>query len=227
MFEILVVEDNPEISRVIIKYLERENYFCTLAEDGFEALEKFADNKYHLVILDIMLPGIDGFEILSNIRDTSDIPVIMLTARQSEIDRIKGFAKGADDYVIKPFSPRELVSRVKVFLKRVYKENDEAFVSSGNLKLFTSSFRLEKDNQKIELTTAEFKIITALFRNKNQYLSREQLIEQAFGLDYEGNDRSIDSIIKRIRQKIEDNPGKPEYIKSKYGYGYMLGGKEE
>ena len=227
MYNILVVEDEPEISQIIIKYLKKEYYSCSLAENGFDALELFAEKNFHLVILDIMLPGIDGFEILKNIRESSDIPVIMLTAKQSEVDRIKGFAKGADDYVIKPFSPRELMSRVKVFLKRVYNIKDEIIIETGPFKLYTSSMKLFKNNTEITLTTVEYKLIYSMLRNINQYLSRNQLIEQSFGLDYDGTDRSIDTYIKRIRHKIEDNPQKPTYIKSKYGYGYMFEGEKK
>lgn len=226
MYNILLVEDEPKISSIVIKYLQNEGYSCSLAENGFDALEMFSKNSFHLIILDVMLPGIDGFEILSNIREFSDIPVIMLTARQGEIDRIKGFAKGADDYVIKPFSPRELVSRVRVFLKRVYNFDSANYIQMGPFRLYPGTMKLEKNEKEIELTSTEFKLISVMLKNKNQYLSRDQLIELAFGSSYDGTDRSIDSYIKRIRQKIEDNPKEPVFIKSKYGYGYMFGGIE-
>lgn len=134
MYRILVVEDQKEISDILIKYLEKEGYNATVAGNGFEALELFGNQDFHLVLLDIMMPGINGFEVLREIRRISDVPVIMLTAKQEEVDRLKGFETGADDYVIKPFSPRELIKRIQVFLKRIYSEFDEIVYQYRNLK---------------------------------------------------------------------------------------------
>jgi DNA-binding response OmpR family regulator len=227
MFRILVVEDESEISSIVMKYIEKSGYECRLAENGFEALELFSSQYFHLIILDVMMPGIDGFEVLARIREISDVPIIMLTAKQEEVDRIKGFEEGADDYVIKPFSPRELISRIKVFLKRIYNYGDEMILTSGQLRLFTSSMKLFQGEEEIELTSTEFKLLHVLMRNMNQVLTREQLIELAFGIDYEGFDRSIDTYIKRIRQKIEPDPKHPLYLKTKYGSGYVFGGEIE
>lgn len=227
MFRILVVEDEADISSIVMKYIEKNGYECQLAENGFEALELFSSQHFHLVILDIMMPGIDGFEVLARIREISDVPVIMLTAKEEEVDRIKGFEEGADDYVVKPFSPRELLSRIKVFLKRIYNYSDEVILSSGELKLYTSSMKLFRKDEEIELTSTEFKLLHVLMRNMNQVLTRDQLIEMAFGMDYQGFDRSIDTYIKRIRQKIELNPKEPVYLKTKYGLGYVFGGDGE
>jgi len=225
VFNILVVEDQSEISDIVIKYLENDGYSCDLAKNGFEALELFSNNTYHLILLDVMMTGIDGFEVLTRIREISDVPVIMLTAKEAEIDRVKGFAKGADDYVIKPFSPRELMGRVKVFLKRIYQKSDEIILVEGEFKLLTGSMKLQKSNVDIELTSTEFKLIHTFMRNKGQILTREQLIEQSFGKDYDGIDRNIDSYIKRIRQKIEEDPKNPTILVTKYGAGYVFGGK--
>ncbi len=225
MFNILVVEDQLDISDIILKYLENSGYTCDLAKNGFEALESFSKNTYHLILLDVMMPGIDGFEVLARIREISDIPIIMLTAKQEEIDRIKGFEKGVDDYVVKPFSPRELMSRVKVFLKRIYQTADEIILIEGELKLFTRSMKLQKANVDLDITTTEFKLIHTFMRNKGQILTREQLIEQSFGQGYDGFDRNIDSYIKRIRQKIEEDPSKPMILITKYGAGYVFGGE--
>ncbi len=224
MFRILVVEDEADISSIVMKYIEKNGYEGRLAENGFEALELFSEEQFHLVVLDIMMPGIDGFEVLARIREISEVPVIMLTAKQEEVDRIKGFEEGADDYVVKPFSPRELMSRIKVFLKRIYNDNDELILSYEDLKLYTSSMKLYRGNEEIELTSTEFKLLFVMMRNMNQVLTREQIIESAFGMDYEGFDRSIDTYIKRIRQKIEPNPKQPLYLKTKYGSGYVFGG---
>lgn len=224
MYKILVVEDESEISSIVIKYLQKNDFECFLAENGLEALETFSKHSFHLVILDIMMPGIDGFEVLQRIREISEVPVIMLTAKQEEADRLKGFKEGADDYVVKPFSPRELVERVKVFMKRIYNIGDEIILTCGDFRLYTSSMKLTKQKETIDLTSTEFKLLYALIRNINQILSREQLIELAFGVGYDGFVRNIDSYIKRIRQKIETDPKNPQYLKTKYGQGYVFDG---
>lgn len=226
-YRILVVEDQNEISDIVAKYIKKEGYEVKVAENGFEALELFANQEFHLVLLDVMMPGINGFEVLKEIRKVSDVPVIMLTAKQEEIDRLKGFETGADDYVIKPFSPRELMKRIMVFLKRVYNETDEIVYQYKNLTLFTRGMKLTKNEEEIALTAAEYKLLFVLFKNKGQILTREQLIELAYGDDYEGYDRNIDSFIKRIRQKIEDEPKNPKILLTKYGAGYVFGGEFE
>jgi len=225
-YKVLVVEDQKEIRDIISKYLVREGYDYSLARDGFEALDYFNHQEYHLVLLDIMMPGIDGFEVLKEIRKISDLPVIMLTARQEEVDRLKGFDIGADDYVGKPFSARELMRRIKVILKRVYHEADEIIYRHKELSLHTKSMKLYKDEREVSITAAEYSLLFALFKNKGQVLTREQLITLAYGREYEGYDRNIDTYIKRIRQKIENNPKRPEFLISKYGAGYVFGGEK-
>jgi DNA-binding response OmpR family regulator len=225
-YNILVVEDQIEISSIVSKYLESEGYKNYVAKDGFEALEYLNSHEYHLVVLDIMMPGIDGFQVLKEIREVSEIPVIMLTAKQEEVDRIKGFDIGADDYVVKPFSARELMKRIKAILRRTYHETDEIIYSFKDLELHTKSMKLYKDNKEVELTAVEFNLLFTLFKNKGQVLSREQLINLSFGIEYEGYDRNIDSYIKRIRQKVEDDPKIPKLLITKYGAGYVFGGKE-
>lgn len=226
MIRILVVEDESQISSIVVKYLQKHGFECHVAENGLEALQMFSEQHFHLVILDIMMPGIDGYEVLQRIREVSQVPVIMLTAKLDEVDRLKGFQIGADDYVIKPFSPRELVERVKVFLKRIYNVGDEVVISSGSLQLYTSSMKVVRSGEALDLTSTEFKILHALMKNMNQILTREQLIEMVFGVGYDGFDRNIDSYIKRIRQKIEVDPKKPEYLKTKYGQGYVFDGDD-
>ncbi len=226
IYQILVVEDQPEIRELLSKYLKKEGYEVFLASQGFEALELFDKNDIHLVLLDIMMPGINGYEVLQEIRKVSEVPVIMLTARKDEIDKLKGFEYGVDDYVIKPFSPREVMKRIHVFLRRIYKEDDEIVYVHQNLKLFTKKLVVTKNEEEISLTAAEFKVLEAFFKHIGQVLSREQLIEQAFGDDYEGFDRNIDSFIKRIRQKIETDPRNPKLLITKYGAGYIFGGEK-
>lgn len=225
-YNVLVVEDQEEISNIISKYLVREGYNHSVARNGFEALDFFNQQEFHLVLLDIMMPGIDGFEVLQEIRKISELPVIMLTAKQEEVDRLKGFDMGADDYVVKPFSTKELMRRIKVLLKRVYHKADEIIYSYKELSLHTKSMKLYKDDQEVPITSAEYNLLFVLFKNRGQVLTREQLINLAYGHEYEGYDRNIDSYIKRIRQKIESNPKNPEYLISKYGAGYMFGGEK-
>ena len=225
-YTVLIVEDQQEISSIVAKYLEKEGYATICAKNGLEALESFGSNRIHLTLLDIMMPGIDGFDVLREIRKTSEIPVILLTARAEEIDRLKGFDIGADDYVVKPFSVKEVVKRVNALMKRTYHQNDEMVYRYENLRLYAESMKLYKDENEIPITAAEFKLLQTLFRNQGQVLSRDQLISQAYGYEYEGFDRTIDSTIKRLRQKMEDDPKKPGFLQTKYGAGYLLGGYE-
>jgi Response regulators consisting of a CheY-like receiver domain and a winged-helix DNA-binding domain len=223
-YHILVVEDQEEIRSIVEKYLDKEGFSVHLAKDGFEALALFNSNIIHLILLDIMMPGIDGFEVLKEIRRISEVPVIMLTARQEEIDRIKGFDSGADDYVVKPFSVKELIMRIRRLIKRVYNEADEIIYRYADLSFHTRSMKLYKENEEIQLTSAEYSLLLVMFKNQGQVLTREQLIELAYGSEYEGYDRNIDSYIKRIRQKIEEDSRNPKILVTKYGAGYMFGG---
>ena len=223
-YQILVVEDQPEIRTIVEKYLIKEGYAVLTASDGLEALALFNSNTVHLVLLDVMMPGIDGFEVLKEIRTVSEVPVIMLTARQGEVDRVRGFRGGVDDYVVKPFSASELMLRIRRLLQRVYRETDEIVYRHDDLTLHTGSRKLYRGDEEIELTTAEYQLLHVLFRNPGKVFSREQIIEQAYGDDYEGVDRNIDSYVKKIRQKIERDPRNPEILVTKYGAGYALGG---
>ena len=227
-FKILIIEDEKNISEIVAKYLEKEGYTTIIANDGIEGLALFRDSNPDLVISDVMMPTIDGFEVLKEIRLISDVPVIMLTAKQEEVDRLKGFENGADDYVTKPFSPKELVRRVMVMLKRTYKAiEDKQVLIEGELKLDLNKQKLYKNEDEIDITSKEFQIIYAFFKNPRQILSREQLIELAFSNDFDGFDRTIDAHIKKIRHKIEEDTKNPKYLKTKYGAGYIFGGSDE
>lgn len=225
-YNILVAEDEEQIRDVLSKYIINAGYDVFPAKDGLEALGIFNENKIHLAVLDIMMPGIDGFEVLQNIRNVSEIPIVMLTAKAEEVDRLLGFDLGADDYVIKPFSPREVMKRVRVLIKRVYGSKDLNILKSGHLELNIEEQKLYKDNKEIIITTTEFELLKVFFNNIGRVLSREQLINNALGDDYDGFDRSVDTYIKRIRQKIEDDNKNPEYLKTKYGAGYIFGRDE-
>lgn len=225
-YKILIVEDEKELSNIISKYIEKEEYDFQIAENGFKALELFNSDIFHLVLLDVMMPGINGFEVLRDIRNTSNIPVIMLTAKEQEIDKIKGFDLGADDYVTKPFSPRELMKRIKVILKRVYNESDEIVLHIDELKLYINKMKLYKNDDEVSITSTEFYLLKTFMNNYGIVLTRERLIQLSFGYDYEGFDRNIDSYIKRIRKKIEDDPKNPKYLITKYRAGYIFGGEK-
>jgi DNA-binding response OmpR family regulator len=222
MYNILIIEDEIEISKIVSKYLEKNGYCTFIANDGFRGLELFNQNEIHLIVLDIMMPGINGYEVLSEIRKISDVPVIMLTAKNLERDKLKGFDLGVDDYMVKPFSARELVSRIKVFIKRIYGEEKSVLICD-ELKLDIEKQTLTKNDNDIDITSAEFNILKVFFLNKGIVLSREQIIDGAYGYDYDGYMRSIDSTIKRIRQKIEEDTKNPKYLKTKYGAGYIFG----
>jgi len=225
-YSILVVEDEKELSSIISKYLEKEDYHVEIAENGLKALELFNKHNFHLILLDVMMPGISGFEVLKDIRSNSNIPIIMLTAKEQEIDKIKGFDFGADDYVTKPFSPRELMKRIKAIFRRVYNESDELVLHIDNLKLHINKMKLYKNDEEIVITSTEFQLLKTFMNNYGIVLTRERLIALSFGYDYEGFDRNIDTYIKRIRHKIEDDPKNPKYLITKYRAGYIFGGEK-
>lgn len=224
IYKILVVEDEEDIREVVSQYLQVEGYEVTEAENGLKALSYFNKQDFDLIISDIMMPGIDGFEMLKTIRMVSNIPVIMLTAKAEEIDRLKGFETGVDDYMTKPFSPKELVMRVKVWLKRIYGEESN-LLKVGPFSMDVNKMMLTKNNDVIELTAKEFEIMQFFMQNKAQVFSREAIIDKIFGYDYEGYSRNIDAMIKKIRQKIETDSKNPEFLKTKYGAGYVFGGE--
>lgn len=226
---ILVVDDEPKIVEVVEAYLKKEGFQVLIAMDGETAMSLFKNEVIHLVVLDLMLPKISGEEVCNRIRATSDVPIIMLTAKSEEDDKIEGLAIGADDYLTKPFSVRELVGRVKALIRRTYRESsplaDYLIFNEGDLEVDINKMKVKKSGQYVNLTTNEFKILLSLLTNPGQVFSREQLVQKAFGLDYEGFDRTVDSHIKNIRQKIEDNHKAPKYIITVYGMGYKFVGE--
>jgi len=224
--KILVVDDEQKILNVIKAYLIKEGYEVLTATDGEEALNIFKNQQIHLIILDLMLPKISGEQVCNNIRATSSVPIIMLTAKTEEDNKIDGLAIGADDYITKPFSNRELVGRVKAIIRRTYRDNkplaEVLIINNGDLEIHIEKMTIKKQGKTITLTTNEFKILIALLVNPGQVFSREQLVTKAFGMDYDGFDRTIDTHIKNIRQKIEDDHKNPKYILSVYGMGYKF-----
>lgn len=228
---ILIIEDEKKISTIMKSYFEKEGYCVLQAFDGLEGLELFNNNSVDLVILDLMLPKLAGEEVIKEIRNKSEIPVIMVSAKVEEDNRVSGLRLGADDYVTKPFSPKELVERVKAVLRRIEKYNipraDIIKTTDGRLQMDLEYNRIFKDGKEIFLTKNEFQILKTIFSNPNKVYSRDEIIEQTFGLEYDAYDRAIDTHIKNIRSKIEDNPKKPMYIKTIYGMGYKSGGVDD
>lgn len=218
---ILVVEDEEKIAEIVRAYLEKDGFRVTVAETGQKAISVLKDG-FDLIILDLMLPDITGEDICQTIRMDSDLPIIMLTAKSEEEDRIKGLGMGADDYVVKPFSPRELVARVKALLRRTKGSKKTICFSKGNFIIDSSRFEVEKDGSPVILTPTEFKLLHCLAERPGQIFTRLQLVNVILGYDFEGYDRTIDAHIKNIRHKIEDNPRNPSYIKTVYGIGYKF-----
>ena len=225
---ILVVDDEQKVLNVIEAYLIKEGFEVLTSSDGEEALNIFKNEQIHLIILDLMLPKISGEEVCNKIRATSSVPIIMLTAKAEEDNKIDGLTIGADDYITKPFSNRELVSRVKALIRRTYRDNNPLaellIINNGDLEINIEKMIIKKQGKTITLTSNEFKILIALLTNPGQIFSREQLVNKAFGIDYDGFDRTVDTHIKNIRQKIEDDHKNPKYIISIYGMGYKFQG---
>ncbi len=221
---VLVIEDEGKIAEIVRAYLEREGYAVTLAATGEEALRLLKD-RFDLVVLDLMLPDMLGEDICSFIRKNSDLPVIMLTAKSGEEERIRGLGIGADDYVIKPFSPRELVARVKALLRRTNKTKKKVFsYNIGSLKISIDDREVFVQGKQMVLTPTEFKILTAFVENPGRIFSRDQLATIAQGFDFEGYDRTIDAHVKNLRHKIEKDSKAPEFIRTVYGIGYRFSG---
>ncbi len=220
---ILVVEDDRKTAELIKLYLQRDNYKVFCAYDGKEAIELVAKIQPVLIILDLMLPKLDGWEVCRLIRKESDVPIIMLTARVAEEDKLLGLELGADDYITKPFSLRELVARVRAILRRVheqYKGPDE--ISVGDLVLKFSTHQVIIAGKVLSLTPTEFKLLGVLARQPGKVFTRLELIEKALGYDCDSFERTIDAHIVNLRKKIEPDPGKPRYIKTVYGVGYKF-----
>jgi len=224
---ILVVEDEKKISDVVVLYLEREGFHVTAADTGKDAMRLLRE-PFDLIILDLMLPDVSGEELCRIIRESSDVPVIMLTAKSGEEDRIKGLGIGADDYVVKPFSPRELVARVKAHLRRTRKGGEKVLsFNDGLLCLDTENLEVKKQGVLVVLTPTEFRILMALAEKPGRVLTRLQLINMVQGYDFEGYDRTIDAHVKNLRHKIEDDQRKPLFIKTVYGVGYKFIGSPD
>jgi two-component system alkaline phosphatase synthesis response regulator PhoP len=226
---VLVVDDELPIVTTVRAYLEKEGYTVHTANDGPGALEAARTFQPDLIVLDIMLPGMDGIELLRTLRKESEVYVLMLTARTEEMDKIVGLTVGADDYMTKPFSPRELVARVKAILRRgrsVEQPQAGPVLTFRRLRIDLDAHRVWKDGREIELTPIEFELLHALARHRGLVLSREQLLEQVWNYDYYGDERVVDVHIGRIRKKIEDDPTNPTLILTVRSTGYRFEDEE-
>ncbi|MFC2058821.1 response regulator transcription factor [Chloroflexota bacterium] len=221
--KILVVDDDRKTAELVKLYLEKNGYKVLTAYDGEQALETARRDKPDLLVLDLMLPGIGGLEVCRAIRSESDIPVIMLTAKTTEQDKLTGLDLGADDYVTKPFSPKELVARVRAVLRRAREEySGLPEVSFGDFSVNFPRHEVTVNGKSISLTPAEFRLLAVLTKEPGRVFSRSQLIDKAFSYDFEGFDRTIDVHILNLRRKIEPDRKSPRFIKGVYGVGYKF-----
>jgi len=220
---ILVVDDEPKIAKLAQDYLERSNYRVQTATDGTTALAMARHEKPDLIVLDLNLPEMDGLDITRALRRESDVPIIMLTARVDETDRLIGLEIGADDYITKPFSPRELVARVKVVLRRVHGGvRTPGLLVAGDLEIDTNGHRVRRAGETLSLSRTEFNLLAMLAQHPGQTFERAQLLNRLHGYAHEGYDRSIDAHIKNLRRKLERDPSDPHYVLTVYGIGYKF-----
>jgi DNA-binding response OmpR family regulator len=219
---ILVVEDDERISELVVKNLEAAGFRCQEVRDGRAALEVFERAEPSLIVLDIMLPGIDGLEVTRRVRRRSEIPILMLTARTGEGDKVLGLELGADDYLTKPFSTGELVARVRALLRRASGTFKDELLVRGNLRINPGRRDVERSGSSVTVTTLEFDLLYFLASRPGRVFSREALMSQVWGEDRMVDDRSIDSLISRLRKKIEVDPSQPRYIQTVWGAGYRF-----
>ena len=224
---VLVVDDEPSVHEVVRAYLEREGFVVLSASDGREGLRMAEDRRPALIVLDLMLPDLSGEEIVREVRRRSDVPILMLTARSAEDDRVSGLELGADDYLTKPFSPRELVARIKAVLRRA-PDNDAPLLArihldDGSLVVDTDRHEVTLAGDLVELTASEFRLLVALARHPGRVYSRPELVERLQGHDFPGYERTIDAHVKNVRRKLGDDPRDPRYVITVHGVGYKLG----
>jgi DNA-binding response OmpR family regulator len=224
---ILVIEDEKAIADIVTAYLEKDGFSVSWAKDGAEGLSKYRAQSPDLIVLDLMLPFISGEKVIAAIRETSSVPVIMLTAKTSEGDIVAGLDHGADDYIPKPFSPKELVARVKALLRRfdALKSSRVERMALGQLLIDLERKEVSRQGEIIKLTKYEYAVLETLALHKQRTFSREELITAAFGEDYQGFDRTIDSHVKNLRKKLAAGGDSSEYVETVHGIGYRIGGR--
>ncbi|WP_277999003.1 response regulator transcription factor [Moorella sulfitireducens] len=224
MPKVLIVDDEPAILELVSFNLQQAGFTTVTAGDGAEALEKAATEKPDLIILDVMLPNVDGFEVCRSLRTRGNTPILMLTARREEIDRVLGLELGADDYLTKPFSPRELVARVRAILRRAAENQrqEDEIIAVGDVVINTASHVVTVKGKPVDLTLKEYQLLHLLAENRGRVFSREALLERLWEGEYYGDTRTIDVHIRHLREKIEENPSHPRYILTVRGVGYKF-----
>ena len=222
---VLIVDDDVKLVELLQLYFQKDGFVVFTANDGLTALKIARDKGPDILVLDLMLPGMDGWDICRTLRRDSEVPILMLTARDEESDRLVGLEIGADDYVTKPFSPKEVVARVKAILRRTKRITVKTEpVRMGDVTMDLEQYQVTKGGQPLELTPTEFKMLELLAANPGRVFSRLQIVEQTQGYSFEGYERTVDAHIKNLRRKIEDNPKEPIYIQTVYGVGYRMAG---
>jgi two-component system, OmpR family, response regulator MtrA len=219
---VLLVEDDASIRETTALGLRSAGFRVTEAEDGREALAKVGSNAYDAIVLDVMLPHVDGLEVCREVRRTSTVPIVMLSARSDTVDVVVGLELGADDYVAKPFEMPELVARVRAALRRATPAESAATITAGELEIDASAFRVRKRGAEVALTATEFRLLLELARRPGQVFTRELLLERVWGYEYLGDSRLVDVAVQRLRAKVEDDPGHPRLIATVRGVGYRL-----
>ena len=224
MNRILIVEDESALANVVKDYLKNELFDVEICTEGDKAIEVFNKYRPSLLILDLMLPGMNGYEICKNVRMTSVIPILILSAKTDEFDKVMGLNLGADDYLTKPFRPKELVARVNALIRRsqVFNKNNLEVIDVGNIRIFIKEYKVEKDNVNMDLSKKEFELLLFLAKNPKQVFTREHLYEGVWGLDSFGDLDTVTVTINRLRQKIEENPATPKHILTVWGVGYKF-----
>ncbi|MBK5245816.1 MAG: response regulator transcription factor [Peptostreptococcaceae bacterium] len=225
--KILIIEDEKSISDIIKFNLVKEGFDVDTAYDGQDGLRKAIKQRPELILLDVMLPSIDGFEVCRRIREVSMVPIIMLTAKEEEVDKVLGLELGADDYITKPFGMRELIARIKANIRRMEisdsgKNLPENLQNFGNLTIDMNRYEVRKDEKVLELTLREFELLKYLAERENKVFSREQLLEEVWGYEYYGDIRTVDVTVRRLREKLEDDSSEPKYVMTKRGVGYYF-----
>ena len=223
MRTVLIVDDEPRIVEVARDYLEHAGFAVLTAADGPSALKTARSRKPDVIVLDLGLPGLDGLDVARTLRHESSVPILMLTARDDELDRVLGLEIGADDYVTKPFSPRELVARIRAILRRVDRRDEPSDrIEAGGVTIDLARMRVEADGRTVELTPTEFQLLVALARQPGRIFTRSQLLDAIHGLAFESYERAIDAHVKNLRRKLEPDPSRPRYVLTVYGVGYRF-----
>ncbi len=231
MAKILIVEDEKAIADIVAFNLSREGFETKTVYDGLDGLEEGLTGQYDLMLLDVMLPGMDGFQVCKRIRETSAMPIIMLTAREEETDKVLGLELGADDYITKPFSMRELMARIRANLRRAAVTESQptkvgADIRIGELELFLAAHEVRKNGEPLDLTAREYDILAYMGARPDTVVSREELMSKVWGYDYFGDLRTVDVAMRRLREKVEDDPAEPRYLITRRNMGYLLTGND-